>query len=62
MCLFEVYINRVVEGSQANEVVENNEVSDILSRIIIPDIDEATVFRFLEGLVRPQTNNKDLRS
>jgi len=38
-CLFEVYINRVEESGQSNEVVENDEVGDILSRIIIPDLD-----------------------
>ena len=60
MLVFEVYINRVVEDSQQNEVVENDEVADILSRIIIPDIDQKQVFKLLEGLVSLNNPNNRL--
>ena len=39
MCLFELYINRVRDGNQFNETIDADEIRDVLSRIIIPELD-----------------------
>ena len=57
---FELYINQVKEEKLSNDIIDPEEVSDIISRIVIPDLDLKTFYRFLEGLTSRESN--DLRS
>ncbi|CAD8151578.1 unnamed protein product [Paramecium octaurelia] len=67
-CLFELYINKAKEGEFMNDTVESDEVRDILSRIIIPELDQKQICKFLEGLAKlinldknKKVTQKDLR-
>ncbi|TNV75003.1 hypothetical protein FGO68_gene1012 [Halteria grandinella] len=53
-CLFELFINKVKEGDLYNDTVDSDEVRDILSRIIIPELDQKQICKYLEGLARMQ--------
>ena len=58
--IFEIYINKVTEDDVHNETLDKEEVSDLISRIIIPDLDLKTYYRFLEGLANGK-RDKELR-
>lgn len=53
-CLFEIYINKVHDplSKQSNETISLNDVSEILSREIIPQLDTKNIYVYMEGLVR----------
>ncbi len=52
--LFEIYINHVVdrENENFNETIGSQEISEILSKEIIPQIDSKNIYQYLEGLVK----------
>ncbi|CAD8087418.1 unnamed protein product [Paramecium sonneborni] len=58
-CLFELYINKVKEGNLSNDTVESDEVRDILSRIIIPELDQKQICKLLEGLAKLINQDKN---
>ncbi|CAD8173114.1 unnamed protein product [Paramecium octaurelia] len=51
-CLFELYINKAKEGEFSNDTIEIEEVRDILSRIIIPELDQQQICKLLEGIAK----------
>ncbi len=55
-CLFEVYVNREIdrESGDNNEVISSQEISEVLSKEIIPQLDPKNIYTYLEGLVRVQ--------
>ncbi|CAD8135704.1 unnamed protein product [Paramecium pentaurelia] len=60
-CLFELYINQVKEGQFVNDTVESDEVRDILSRVIIPDLDQKQICKYLEGLSKLANQDRNMK-
>ncbi|CAD8133367.1 unnamed protein product [Paramecium octaurelia] len=60
-CLFELYINQVREGQFVNDTVESDEVRDILSRVIIPELDQKQVCKYLEGLSKLANQDRNMK-
>ncbi|CAD8052984.1 unnamed protein product [Paramecium sonneborni] len=59
-CIFELYINQVKEGQFVNDLVESDEVRDILSRIIIPELDQKQICKYLEGLSKLMNQDRNM--
>jgi hypothetical protein len=51
--LFEAYINKVqgIDSLEVNEVISGEDISEILSREIIPQMGTKNIYLYLEGLV-----------
>ncbi len=47
------------ETSDHNEVIGSNEISEILSRQVIPMMDIKNIYKYLEGLVKIPENDSD---
>ena len=52
MCIFELYICKVQEQNHVNETIDTDEIRDILSRVIIPEIDQKQISKYLDGLAK----------
>lgn len=54
-CLFEVYINKVIdkESGDCNETIAITDISDIISKEIIPQLDPKNLYQYIEGLIKP---------
>ncbi|KAM3134788.1 hypothetical protein pb186bvf_013113 [Paramecium bursaria] len=52
MCIFELYICKVQEQNHVNETIDTEEIRDILSRVIIPELDSKQISKYLDGLAK----------
>jgi hypothetical protein len=59
-CMFEIYINKIYdkESKECNETISSNDISEILSREVIPQMDTKNIYIYLEGLVRISKSEK----
>ncbi|CAD8139457.1 unnamed protein product [Paramecium pentaurelia] len=60
-CLFELYINQVKQGQFINDTIESDEVRDILSRVIIPELDQKQICKYLEGLSKLANQDRNIK-
>ena len=54
--IYQLYINEINSSIQTNLTLDNDEIADLISRVIVPDFEQKQMLRYLEGFISPRNN------